>query len=414
MDEWLRLFLSEVPLTPAVGDVLTDEEALKLTLAEALRGYGFTNPNPAVGCVILDRESRFLASGFHEKAGEPHAEAVALAGLAGRKLNRGRDGWDLSSVPVEKLRGARVFVSLEPCAHEGRTPSCAQTLARLPLAEVTAILQDPFPQVAGRGLEILRQAGIRVHCLQQNGGVGERLWIRAAHAVCEFFLVNVEKKRSFVSLKVATSLDGMMALKNGESQWITGPQSRDFARFLRGAHQACLVGKNTVLLDNPRLNARETPFAQERRHVVVLDSKGEILQRPDLQIFKTHRPEELFVCVGPEAAVTSSPAAQILRLKSATEREALSEVLDKLWEREIRSVWIEGGARTLSAALEAGVGDRLWLFQGPHLLGAAQGRSWTEAWGVHQMQDRRNLGEVRHLSLGEDHLTTGRLSNFKT
>lgn len=413
MDEWLKLFLSDVPLTPAPGDALTEEEALKVALREAFRGYGFTTPNPAVGCVLLDRDGKFLASGFHSRAGEPHAEIIALSGLAGECLPRSGGEWDLSKIPIESLRGAHAFVTLEPCAHEGRTPSCAKTLAKLPLGRVTFVLRDPNPLVAGKGIEILRSAGIRVRCLEDEGAIEDQ-WLEAARAVCEFFLVNFEQKRSFVSLKVATSLDGIMALKNGESQWITSASTRDFSRFLRGAHEACLVGRQTVIKDNPRLDARETPFADLPRALVVLDSKGEILSRPDLQIFKTHPPEKIFVCVGPEANTLSSSHAQVLRMRSTVYKDFLAEVLDKLWEREIRSVWIEGGATTLSAALEAGIGDRLWLFQGPHLLGASHGRPWTESWGVAQMKDRRTLAGVRHLSLGHDHLTTGRMTQSKS
>lgn len=405
-----RLFLSQAPPVPSVGARLTADQAQALAIHQALQAYGFTSPNPAVGCVILDRDDRFLGMGHHRRAGEPHAEAEALASLLpGRKLERGADGWDLSALPTEKLRGAKAFVTLEPCAHEGRTPSCARTLARLPLAEVTAVLKDPFEKVQGRGFQILREAGFRVRCLEDEG---ESDGVAAARAACEFFLVNVVEKRPFVSLKVATSLDGIMALKNGDSKWITGEESRDFARFLRGAHEACLVGKNTVLQDDPRLDARETPFASAHRKLVVLDAQAEILHRPELRVFGAHRPEDIFVVVGAKAKVPAGSQAQVIPVRN--EEHALPELLAALWAREIRSVWIEGGAQTLSSALKEGPADRLWLFQGPVLLGAQNGRSWTEAWGVSKMEERRSIGEVRHLSLGQDQLTTGRLSKSMT
>lgn len=399
------LFLSSTPKVPRPGDRLTPEESLWLAIDQAFRGYGFTRPNPCVGCVLVDKDDRFLGMGFHHRAGEPHAEAEALASLTSSgKLARDSQGWDLSSIPTEKLKGAKAFVTLEPCAHEGRTPSCAKTFARLPLSEVTAILRDPFETVNGKGFEILRQAGIRVRILEDEG---ESDFVSAARASCEFFLTNTAEKRPFVSLKVATSLDGMMALKNGESQWITGEESRGFARYLRGAHDACLVGKNTVLQDNPRLDARETPFASLNRKLVILDAKAEILARPELQIFQAHRLEDIFVCVGSGAKIPEGSRVQVIRVKN--ENHALPELLDELWKREIRSVWIEGGAQTLSSALKEGPADRLWLFQGPVLLGAQNGRSWTEAWGVSRMADRRSIGDVRHLSFGADQLTTGRL-----
>lgn len=412
MSEWLTLFLGHAPPAPVAGEPMSDERAFEVALLEAFRGYGRTSPNPSVGCVILDSENRFLASGFHARAGFPHAEISALASLQQRDLSRSSDGWDLSGLPGERLRGARVFVTLEPCAHEGRTPSCARTLARLPIAEVKALLRDPNPLVGGKGFEILRQAGIRASCLEDDSISDDRL-TEAARAVCETFLCNMRRERPFISLKVATSLDGIMALKSGESRWITGESSRLFSRFLRGAHDACLVGKNTILKDDPRLDARDTVFAGESRRIVVLDSKGEVLSRPELQIFATHAPENIIVCVGPESQKFSSSQTQVLRLASTTYSDFLKEATAKLWEREIRSLWIEGGALTLSTALAAGLGDRLWLFQGPHLLGASHGRPWTEAWGVSQMSERKSLAGVRHLTIDRDHLTTGRVETLE-
>jgi diaminohydroxyphosphoribosylaminopyrimidine deaminase/5-amino-6-(5-phosphoribosylamino)uracil reductase len=377
---------------------MTDEEALQMALQQAFEGYGFTSPNPAVGCVILNSKNEFVSMGYHHRAGEGHAEVLALAGVHS---------------PAE-LRGARVFVTLEPCAHEGRTPACAKTLAATEVAEVIAILRDPNPLVSGKGFEILKNAGKKVRCLEAEGSAFEPL-VETARAICEFFLVNFTQKRPFVSLKVATSLDGMMGLRNGQSQWLTSEASRHFARFLRGAHDACLVGKQTVLKDNPKLDARDTPFAGLSRHVVVLDSKAEILGRPDLQLFKTHSPQNIWIIAGPEASQKSSSLAQVIVVdEQKSSSEYLRKGLAALWDKQIRSVWIEGGAQTLSSALAAGIGDRLWLFQGPHLLGARHGKSWTESWGSENMKDRQTLAAVRHLALGPDHLTTGRMTTSKT
>lgn len=398
MNEWLRLHFAELVSVPAVGDPLTDEQALQLAVQQAFEGYGLTAPNPAVGCVILNSHNQFISMGYHHRAGEGHAEALALAAV--------REG--------QSLRGARVFVTLEPCAHEGRTPSCAKALAKTEVSEVVAVLRDPNPLVSGQGFEILKAAGKKVRCLEAEGSAHEPL-VEAARAVCEIFLTNFAEKRPFVSLKVATSLDGMMGLRNGQSQWLTSAASRDFARFLRGAHEACLVGKQTVLKDNPRLDARETRFAKESRHVVILDSKGELLTKPDLQLFKTHSPQNIWIAVGPESVHKSSNLAQVLVVQEqVSAADYLRKTLTALWERQIRSVWIEGGAQTLSSALGAGLGDRLWLFQGPHLLGGRHGRSWTESWGSEEMAQRRTLGAVRHLALGPDHLTTGRMLISKT
>ena len=420
MNEWLELFLGQVPEVPRAGQILTDDQALRWALCEGFKGYGLTSPNPPVGCVWLDAENRFLFSGYHHKAGDPHAEIEALAQLLPpsrdphyrQMLDRTLGGWDLSNLPLEKLRGARVFVTLEPCAHEARTPSCAKTLAQLPISEVVVVLRDPNQKVSGKGFEILKKAGKKVRCLELESPHGDLL--DAGRALCETFLINQEFQRPFISLKVASSLDGVMALKNGESQWLTTEKSRNFARFLRGSHDVCLVGKGTILQDNPRLDARETVFSEENRKIAILDLNGEILDRPELQIFKTHLPENIFLCVGPDSRQHSSSQAQVIQMSGANPKEFLTEAVQKLWEREVLSIWIEGGAATLSSALEAGLGDRLWLFQGAHLLGARFGRSWTESWGGSQMQNRLTLAQVHHLSLGPDHLTTGQMTTVNS
>ena len=227
MNEWLSLFLGKIPEAPKKGQSLTDDQAFRWALAEGFRGYGLTSPNPPVGCTILDSQGRFLSSGYHHRAGEPHAEIEALSQLLPETrdaeyrqiLDRTQVGWDLSDLPQEKLQGARVFVTLEPCAHEGRTPSCAKTLAKLPIGEVVVLLRDPHKNVSGQGFEILKKAGKKVRCLEIESA--QDPLVDVARALCETFLINQEMDRPFVSLKVASSLDGIMALKNGESQWLT-------------------------------------------------------------------------------------------------------------------------------------------------------------------------------------------------
>jgi diaminohydroxyphosphoribosylaminopyrimidine deaminase/5-amino-6-(5-phosphoribosylamino)uracil reductase len=194
---------------------LTPNEAMKLAIEEAARGAGFVAPNPLVGCVILSRDGALIGRGHHERIGEGHAEVRALESVA----------------DVSQLNAAQVFVTLEPCAHQGRTPSCAEALAKLPIASVTYGLEDPNPLVAGKGAEILRAAGKTV---QIFGGLKTEL-----EEACEIFLMNMREKRAFVALKAAASLDGKIALPDGSSQWITGEESRAHVQSLRGFLSRC-------------------------------------------------------------------------------------------------------------------------------------------------------------------------------
>ncbi|MFN9068767.1 MAG: bifunctional diaminohydroxyphosphoribosylaminopyrimidine deaminase/5-amino-6-(5-phosphoribosylamino)uracil reductase RibD, partial [Bdellovibrionales bacterium] len=197
----------------------------------------------------------FLASGYHQRCGGPHAEVEAL-----------------QKVKPELLAGAHVIVTLEPCAHEGRTPSCAKTLAQLPIKKITYGIVDPNPLVSGKGHQILKEAGLDVQ--EYQGPLKLNL-----ERVCEEFLVNQKEKRIFVALKVAQSLDGKIALKNGKSQWITGPDSRDFVQNLRAQYDGILVGRNTVVADNPSLNVR-VPGITKDNHVIVWGSPENLKKLP--------------------------------------------------------------------------------------------------------------------------------------
>ena len=237
--------------------IWTLREAMLLAIAEGSKGAGWVSPNPQVGCVILSSSGRLLSTGFHRKYGGPHAEVWAL-----KALEKASD-----------LEGAIVVVTLEPCAHEGKTPSCAKALAKLPISKVVYGLVDPNPLVAGQGLDIIRNAGIKVECITEFFPE----LTAPLEQLCEHFLMNQNQKRPFVSLKVATSLDGIMAMKGGESQWISGPESRARVQFLRATHDAVLVGSGTILVDNPRLNSRDSNYeGKDPNKVIILDRRGRL------------------------------------------------------------------------------------------------------------------------------------------
>ena len=337
------------------------EQAMQLAIEEAYKGTPFVSPNPPVGCVVLDKNGNFLKAGHHEKFGGPHAEVHAVQGLS-----------------AEQLRGAHVIVTLEPCAHEGKTPSCAKMLAKLPIAQVTYGLVDPNPQVAGQGAQILVAAGIKVQIFSSaDPDLDKEIKIQLEE-VCEAFLKNFREKKIFVALKVASSLDGQIALKNGESKWITGERSREYVHYLRACYDAVITGSGTVSLDDPAMNIRHPEIKKENK-VVVLDSEGKLLSNfADLRLAKTHSFRNLIWCVAAEMHAQlhanfkhMEECPLILSLKTQVSGEFdLEDLLSQLWDLGLRSAMIEAGGTTASAFLRAKIVDRLYLFQAPTLLGA--------------------------------------------
>lgn len=368
---------------------MTAPQAMKLAIEEAYKGAAFVSPNPLVGAVVLDADGTVLARGHHEFFGGPHAEVNALKGLS-----------------AEQLRGATMFVTLEPCAHQGKTPSCARMLAELPLKKVVFGLVDPNPLVAGQGAQILRAAGIETEVFSETHPEFQT----ELEEVCEAFLWNFRQKKVFVSLKIAQSLDGQVGLKTGESKWITNDKSREHAHFLRACHDATLVGRGTVQQDNPSLNIRHSQIRKDNR-VVVIDPQGRLLQEASQwQVTRVHSPQNLFWCVSAQAPVPEGLSfAKILKIQENGEGSLeLEELLQNLWDQGLRSVMVEGGAHTAATFLKAGLVNRLYLFTAPVVLGATGGLSWTEGIRISKMQDRLVLKNPQTRSFGEDILITGR------
>lgn len=385
-----RLLFGDYQSEPDRWETLSDRRAMAIAMQEAFRGVGRVSPNPLVGCVILDSQNRFLAKGYHARLGDAHAEIHALA-----------------QVSEAELKDARVFVTLEPCAHEGRTPSCAKTMARLPVREVIYGLQDPNPLVQGKGADILKSAGKRVTLFTDLLDTAEKeKWQTQLQAVCEHFLWNFEQKKVFVSLKVASSIDGQLAMATGESKWITGPVAREYAHYLRGSHDAIAVGKETIALDNPSLDIRDSAMKGLRRPVVIFDSTGETLKNKDsLKIFSAHKPEEIFYVVSRGADVHDFPEGQLLRFDK---EDGLSVLLQALYSKGIRSLLVEGGAGLLSSFIREGEFQRLYVFQAPLIMGAKSGKAWSEQVTIASLSDGLRLKHQSLLRLGEDLLMTWR------
>jgi diaminohydroxyphosphoribosylaminopyrimidine deaminase/5-amino-6-(5-phosphoribosylamino)uracil reductase len=323
---------------PAHGTA-ADYAQMARALALAAQGLHSTSPNPRVGCVLV-KNGQVIGEGWHVRAGEPHAEVHALRAAG------------------EAARGATAYVTLEPCSHHGRTPPCAEGLVAAGVSRVVAAMTDPNPLVAGRGLEILRQAGIDV-----LSGILEN----EARELNIGFVSRMTRGRPWLRLKAAASLDGRTALANGQSQWITGAAARQDGHLWRARACAILTGSGTVLADDPRLNVRGV--ATERQPIpVVVDSR---LETPPGARLLDGRPVLIATANADaaKAAALVARGAEVLLLPDAAGRVDLPALLAELGRRGINELHGEGGAGLNGALLAAGLVDELLLYLAPTLLG---------------------------------------------
>jgi diaminohydroxyphosphoribosylaminopyrimidine deaminase/5-amino-6-(5-phosphoribosylamino)uracil reductase len=311
---------------------------MKSALGLAARGLGDVWPNPAVGCVVV-KSGRVVGRGHTQAGGRPHAEAVALA-QAGAGA---RDGV--------------AYVTLEPCAHHGETPPCADALAAAGVARVVIAAGDPDPRTNGRGVALLRDAGIDVI---------EGVLDAEAAALNAGFFLKVRENRPLVTLKLATTLDGKIATAGGESQWITGPQARARGHLLRATHDAIMIGAGTALADDPSLTCR-LPGLQRLSPVrVVLDTKARLPLDSQLARSAGEVPLWLVTKRGAKADKLAAAGADIMALGKAGDPAA---VLAALASRGITRVLIEGGASVATSFIAAGLVDRIAWFRAPLLSG---------------------------------------------
>jgi diaminohydroxyphosphoribosylaminopyrimidine deaminase/5-amino-6-(5-phosphoribosylamino)uracil reductase len=325
----------------------SDHRFMAHALRLAQRGLFTTTPNPRVGCVIV-RNGEIIGEGWHERAGEPHAEVHAL-----NSVNKSA---------ADRAQGATAYVTLEPCSHHGRTPPCADALIAAGIARVVAAMQDPNPSVAGQGIEKLRAAGI-------NTAVG--LLEAEARELNIGFVSRMTRGRPWVRLKTAISLDGKTALNNGVSQWITGPDARRDAHAWRARSCAMLTGIGTVREDDPRLTVRdiETSYPNPRQPLrVVVDSRLEIslgakiLQGGNVLIACAINDKEKSVAL-------EKIGAQVIVLPDASGKVDLPALLAELGQRGINEVMVEAGTKLNGSLLREGCVDELLIYQAPVLLG---------------------------------------------
>lgn len=354
----------------------TDEAFMGRALELAEGGMGLASPNPMVGAVLV-REGRVVGEGWHEGPGTPHAEAMAL----------GRAG--------DAARGATLYVTLEPCSHHGRTPPCAPAVASAGVVRVVAAVRDPNPLVDGRGFGHLREAGVKV----VEGVLSEE----GADLVAGFSK-HVRTGLPFVSVKLAASLDGRVAARDGSSRWITGLAARQDVHRQRGRSGAIAVGSGTVASDDPSLTVRLEGYRGRPPIRVVVDGRG--TTREGARVFDGAAPALVATTVA--GALTSrarweARGAEVVAFDPTERgRVPLGELASFLGKRDLQAVLIEGGPTLAAAAVEEGVVDRLVLYLAPKLIGGAAAPGILGGDGVRTVEEALRVRVMSVQTMGED------------
>jgi diaminohydroxyphosphoribosylaminopyrimidine deaminase/5-amino-6-(5-phosphoribosylamino)uracil reductase len=370
---------------PYNGEILKQEHQeqwMRRALELAGKAAGRTSPNPMVGAVIV-KNGRVIAEGYHKKAGRPHGEIEAL-----RKAGK-------------RARGAQMFVNLEPCCHQGRTPPCTDAIIESGLKEVYVGMRDPNPLVAGKGIRQLKRAGIAIHT-----GILRRECLR----LNEVFIKYIQTGMPFVTLKSALSLDGKIATSTGESQWITGPEARERVHQMRDQVDAILVGAGTVLKDNPRLTTRLKKGKGHNPARVILDARAEIPL--NARVFH-HANRDRVVYV----TTSKASAIRVNRLKDRNInvnvfsekncRISLIKLIKLLVEFEIASVLLEGGGGINASALKAGVVDKAVLFLAPLIIGGESAPGVVGGVGIKSLKQALPIKNLTVTPVGADWMVEG-------
>lgn len=360
-----------------------DRRFMGMAIALGTLALGAATPNPAVGCVLV-KGGKIVGFGRTAPGGRPHGETEAIK-EAGRRA-----------------RGATAYVSLEPCAHFGQTPPCAQALVRAGVRRVVIGCVDPFPQVRGRGIAILRRAGIEV-----TAGVCEEEAKRAN----EGFFTRVEKGRPMVTLKLAITLDGRIAAASGDSRWISSEESRAIVHEWRRESDAVMVGAGTVNADNPRLTCRIEGGRDPVR--VIIDAK--LSTAPTARVYRQRSMAgAMVVTTGRNADAArrryGSPRVEVIAAKSRGGEIDLADVMRQCGERGWNRVLLEGGAHLAASALDSGIVDRVAFFIAPRILGG--GLSAVEGLEFATIKDSIRLVDLAVRRIGADLLVEGRPSAF--
>ncbi|MEQ6388445.1 bifunctional diaminohydroxyphosphoribosylaminopyrimidine deaminase/5-amino-6-(5-phosphoribosylamino)uracil reductase RibD [Bacillaceae bacterium S4-13-58] len=352
---------------------MTNETYMSLALTMAKETLGQTSPNPVVGCVVV-RDGEIVGMGAHLKAGEGHAEVQAIR-MAG-----------------EKAEGSTVYVTLEPCSHYGKTPPCAELLIHSRVSKVVVATTDPNPTVAGRGIQMLRDAGIEVEvgCLEEE-----------AKELNRFFFHYMTKKTPYVTIKTAMSFDGKIATHTGESKWITSEESRRDVHIERHKHDAILVGVNTVNKDNPSLTTR-LPAGGKNPIRVVLDTNLRISPNSSMLL---DGKSPLWIITGKTAYQNrdSLRAGNHVEILSVGNDEiSIYEVIQILGERKVTSLYVEGGGTINDSFIRSGLFEEIHTYIAPKLIGGKSAPTPIGGIGFNSLADAPLLEIISHEMVGSD------------
>ena len=359
----------------------TDEYYMGLALKLALKAKGKTSPNPLVGAVIV-KSSRIIGAGFHAKAGLAHAEIVALD-EAGKKA-----------------KDATLYVTLEPCAHTGRTPPCVNRIIDSRIKKVVIGMIDPNPLNNGRGVALLKQNNIKVRV----GVLSEQL-----KKINESFIKYITTRIHFVTVKVAQSLDGRIATRSGDSKWITSDKTRAYAHKIRRDYDAIMVGVNTILRDNPSLNVW---FSQKKLIKIIVDSN---LSTPENSNIFSQDAEVIIVTLPSHPGQVTenrrklSAKAKILEVKEKAGQINLRDTLKKLAQLQISNIIVEGGGTLIGSLFDERLVDKILFFVSPKIIGGKDAVSSVMGYGIKRIDQAIKLCDLKIRRFGEDLLVEAKV-----
>ncbi|PIZ64582.1 riboflavin biosynthesis protein RibD [Candidatus Roizmanbacteria bacterium CG_4_9_14_0_2_um_filter_39_13] len=358
-----------------MNDTETDMFFMKKVLQLAKKGRSFTYPNPMVGALLV-KNNIIIGQGYHRKYGHAHAEIETLKSAR------------------QDLSGATIYVNLEPCSHIGKTPPCSVALIKAGIKKVICSHLDPNPLVSGKGLRLLQKHGIQI----KTGILKE-----AAQKLNEHFITFHTKKRPFIAVKFASSLDGKIATSTGSSKWITNEKARSYARRLRSAYHAILVGKNTILYDNPHLGCRNHRFKDPIR--IVLDSK---LSVPfDYQIYRDNNVIIATTTKAPHTKIDQLYKKGIQVLLFDADLIPIEKLVHELKILNIMSVLIEGGSEVIGEFIDKKLVDKAYIFQAPILIGGKKSISAIGGMGVDEVIDAIRLDTISYKTFDDNRLICG-------
>jgi len=357
---------------------LEKEKYMRRAIELALKGEGFVNPNPLVGAVIV-KDSRIIGEGYHQRYGEPHAEVNAFKNA------------------TEDVNGSTIFVTLEPCSHFGKQPPCAAAIIEKGIKKVVIGLLDPNPLVSGKGIKMLEEAGIEV---EVNFLADE------IRRVNEIFLKYITTRRPFVAMKYAMTLDGKLATKDFDSKWITNEDARKHVHKLRNRYASILVGVNTIIKDDAKLNVR-LDYETYQPIRIVIDPELNIPLKS--YVVKTAKQQQTWVVSKKYDETLENLGVRIIQMDEIN----LEELLNILGKEGIDSVFIEGGAYTHGTFLDQGLVDKVYAYIAPKLIGGKNALTPVSGEGVSLMKDAFELEDIKFQFFGDNILVEGLVKKEK-